>query len=371
VSGVTGPTGPTAGLDADVRLQLGDLDLAAQLRVAPGETLAVLGPNGAGKTTLLRAMAGLLRLDAGHVAIDGNPVDDPATAIFVGPEHRSVSVVFQDYLLFPHLNIVDNVAFGLRCHGERAKPARQEAMAWLQRVGLQQHADARPAQLSGGQAQRAALARALVTAPRVLLLDEPLAALDAAMRATTRRDLVRHLREHDGMRVVVTHDPVEAAALADRLVVLEEGRVVQEGALAELTAHPRSRYVAELVGVNLLTGHARNGTVTVTGATATMATTALTIADTAITGDVLAVIPPHAVALHRRAPEGTPRNVWQTTVAAVDDGATGRGRARVLLSPPLAIVAEVTSTAIEELGLAEGTPVWASVKATEIRAFEA
>jgi molybdate transport system ATP-binding protein len=358
-------TTTAAGLDADVRVRQGDFELDARVEVAPGETVAIVGPNGAGKSTLLRAVAGLLRLDAGRIVLDGAALDDPAKGAFVAPERRSVGVVFQDYLLFPHLSVVDNVAFGLRCRGVRAAEARERAMPWLERVGLLDQAAVRPAQLSGGQAQRAALARALVTSPRVLLLDEPLSALDASTRAATRRALVRHLRDHDGVRVVVTHDPVEAAALADRLVVLEGGRAVQGGTPAELAAHPRSRYVAELAGVNLLAGRAAGGTVVVGEAAGAV----LTIADTTASGDVLAVVHPTAVALHRRAPEGTPRNVWQATVAEVDRA--GGGRVRVLLSPPLPMVAEVTVGAADELGLTEGAGVWASVKATEIAVFPA
>jgi molybdate transport system ATP-binding protein len=353
------------GLDARVAVRLGTLDLDAHLQVAPGETVAVLGPNGAGKTTLLRAIAGLFPIDRGAIAVDGVTLDDTRT--YVEPEHRPVALMFQDHLLFPHLSVVDNVAFGLRATGMRRKDAARQATAWLERVGLGVGvaAHTRPAQLSGGQAQRVALARALATSPRVLLLDEPLAALDAASRGTTRRDLARHLRTHDGMRVVVTHDPVEAAALADRLVVLEAGRVVQTGTIDELTARPRSRYVADLVGVNLVTGRATDGTVTVDGTAIT-----LTVADAAPDGDVVAVVHPRAVALHRRAPDGTPRNVWPATVESVDAEGT-RARVRIRLAPHLLLVAEVTTAAVADLAIAEGATVWASVKATEIAVFAA
>ncbi|MGH9015695.1 MAG: ABC transporter ATP-binding protein, partial [Acidimicrobiia bacterium] len=211
--------------------------------------------------------------------------------------------------------------------------------------------------------QRVALARALATQPRLLLLDEPLAALDATARAQTRRELRRHLASYDGVRVLVTHDPVEALALGDRIVVLEGGRVVQSGTPAEVRARPRSRYVADLVGVNLLRGHASGNDVTL--ATGSRLTAAERPPGP---GEVLAVIHPHAVALHRRAPEGSPRNVWEATVEALDfEG----DRTRVQLGGAIALVAEVTPAAVRELALEAGSPVWASVKATEVSVYPA
>ncbi|MEO7836478.1 MAG: ABC transporter ATP-binding protein [Acidimicrobiales bacterium] len=351
----------TTGLSADISLRLGALDLAARLDVAAGETVAVLGPNGAGKTSLLAAIAGLGALDAGRIVLDGEVLEDTATGEFVEPERRPIGVLFQDYLLFPHLSTLDNVAFGLRCRGVHRTESRGRAREWLDRVGLADHSDTHPGELSGGQAQRVALARALITEPRLLLLDEPLSALDATTRATTRRDLRRHLADYDGVRIVVTHDPVEAAALADRLVVLEKGRVVQVGTPVEVSAHPRSRYVADLVGVNLMSGHGRHDQVAIG------ADSHLTVA-APVEGDLLAVIHPRAVSLHRHAPSGSPRNVWEGHITALDRGSEG---VRVQVGGPLPIVAEVTLAAIEDLGFAEGDHVWVSVKATEISVFPA
>jgi molybdate transport system ATP-binding protein len=249
-------------LDASVALTLGRLDLDVTLSVAPGEMVAILGPNGAGKSTVLRALAGLLAIDRGRIAIDDVVVDDPGRSTFVAPERRPIGVVFQDYLLFAHLSALDNVAFGLRARGVGRADARRRAGDWLERVGLGDHAAHRPAALSGGQAQRVALARALATDPRLLLLDEPLAALDVGTRAEVRRDLRRHLQSFDGMRVMVTHDPVDAYALADRVAVVDAGRIVQLGTIAEVTAHPRSRYVASLVGTNLVAGDILDGALT-------------------------------------------------------------------------------------------------------------
>ncbi|HEX2373012.1 MAG TPA: ATP-binding cassette domain-containing protein, partial [Actinomycetota bacterium] len=174
-------------LEARVELLLGQLHLDVDLAVASGELVVLLGPNGAGKTTLLRALAGLVPLDRGRVVLDGRVLEDAESGEWVATERRPVGFVFQDYLLFPHLSALENVAFGLRARGVGRAEARRRATAWLDRVGLAAHAAARPRALSGGQAQRVALARAMVAQPRLLLLDEPLAALDAATRSEVRR----------------------------------------------------------------------------------------------------------------------------------------------------------------------------------------
>ena len=348
-------------LEASVRVTLGGLDLRADLRVDDGEVVAVLGPNGAGKTTLLRALAGLLPLDDGRIVLDGVVLDDVASDTFVSPEQRPIGIVFQDYLLFPHLSALDNVAFGLRCRRLGRDRARRQARRWLEHVGLKEESGARPDRLSGGQAQRVALARALAIEPRLLLLDEPLSALDMSARAELRRDLRRLIESFHGVRLLVTHDPIEAIALADRLVILERGRVVQEGAPATVTEQPRSQYVAGLVGVNLFRGQARDGCIDLRGGGA------LTLPD-AGRGDVFAVIHPRAVALHRSVPEGTPRNVWRGTVERLDREGD---RVRVRVSGTPAIVAEITPAAVSALQLDAGGAVWVSVKATEITTYPA
>jgi molybdate transport system ATP-binding protein len=344
-------------LDAEIALRLGTLDLDVTLAVGPGEVLALLGPNGAGKSTILRALAGLVPLDGGRLAIDGTVVDDPAADVFVEPEHRPIGVVFQDYLLFEHMTVLENVAYGLRARRTPRREARAHAAEWLERVGLSDYAGQRPRALSGGQAQRAALARALAVSPRLLLLDEPLAALDVGTRATVRRDLRRHLDSFDGMRVLVTHDPVDAHALADRVAIVEAGRVVQAGTLAEVTAHPRSRYVADLVGVNLITGTVHDGVLTTGDGTRVI------VADAA-PGPAYAVIRPHSITLTRGAPNATSaRNTWPGTIVDVDRlGA----RARVGIDGPLPLTAEITIAALDDLGLRPGDDVHASIKATDI-----
>jgi molybdate transport system ATP-binding protein len=345
-------------LDARIALQLGSLDLAVELQAQPGEVIALLGPNGAGKSTVLRCLAGLEPIASGRVSIDEVVVDDPAAGIFVEPEDRPIGLVFQDYVLFEHMTVLENVAYGLRARGSAKRAARARAHEWLERLDLAEYARERPNALSGGQAQRVALGRALASDPQLLLLDEPLAALDAATRASLRRDLRRHLATFGGVRVLVTHDPVDAHVLADRVVVLEAGRIVQNGTLAEVTAHPRTRYVAELVGVNLVVGDVLGGVLTTsTGAR-------VVIAD-AVDGPALATIKPHSVLLGRGdAAVSSARNTWSGTVADIDR--LGE-RVRVVVDGELPLTAEITATALDELRLRSGDAVHASVKATDIQ----
>jgi molybdate transport system ATP-binding protein len=352
---------PHAILDAHLVVDRGRFRLDVAVSVAAGEVVALLGPNGAGKTTAVRALAGLLPLRGGHIDLDGQRLDDPATGRFVRCEHRPVGVVFQDYLLFPHLSVRDNVAFGLRSRGMRRRAARAAAQRWLVRVGLAERAGDRPRRLSGGQAQRVALARALAPAPALLLLDEPLAALDAATRVETRGVLHRHLGDHPGATLLVTHDPLDAMVLADRLVIVEDGRVVQEGDAATVTAHPRTEYVATLVGLNLYRGHGKGERVDLPGG--------FTLTVTApVTGEVFVAFPPAAVALHAHRPEGSPRNTWPATVTAVEC----RGDyLRLTLTGPVPVAADVTPAAAAALGLTPGRRVWAAVKATECRTYPA
>ncbi|HEY8472126.1 MAG TPA: ABC transporter ATP-binding protein [Natronosporangium sp.] len=346
-------------LDAELVVDRGSFRLALRLTVAPGEVVALLGPNGAGKSTALRAIAGLVRLTAGRVRLAGRTVADPATGGWVPTERRSIGVVFQDYLLFPHLTAVENVAFGPRCHGASREQARAIAADWLNRVGLAPLARRKPRQLSGGQAQRVALARALAVDPTLLLLDEPLSALDAGTRVDTRAELHRHLADHRGGTLLVTHDPLDALILADRLIVVEDGRIVQQGDATTITARPQTSYVARLVGLNLYRGYADGHTVALDNGFK------LVVADRQ-QGEAFVAFRPAAVALHRYQPDGSPRNVWQATVAGIQHHGDNL---RIQLGGPLPAAADVTPDAAVQLGLAPGERVWAAVKATEIRAY--
>ncbi len=341
-------------LHAVIEVNRSGFSLGIDLTVEAGETVAVLGPNGAGKTTLLRALAGLVPI-AGRVELDGDVLDDSAMGRHVPTEERRVGIVFQDHVLFPHMTVLENVAFGLK--RDRWRVARD----WLDRANLGDKAGVMPGELSGGQAQRVALLRTLVTEPRLLLLDEPLAALDVSVRAEVRRELSRQLAGFTGIRILVTHDPLEAIALADRLVVLEQGKVVQTGLPSEVTARPRSRFVADLAGVNLLRGTGKDDHIELDGGE-------VLAAPESGDGDVFAVIHPRAVALYLARPEGTPRNVWRARAEDLDL----RGeRVRVRLSGPVPLVAEVTPSAVRDLRLDAGAEVWVAVKATEISVYPA
>jgi molybdate transport system ATP-binding protein len=342
-------------LRARLIVRRGAFDLDLELAAEPGEVVALLGPNGAGKTTALRALAGLTGLSGGAIDLGGEPLHA------VPAERRPVGMVFQDYLLFPHLSALDNVAFGPRCRGVGKNEARRRAGDWLARVGLAEHATKKPRALSGGQAQRVALARALAVRPRLLLLDEPLAALDAHTRLDIRAELRRHLAAFDGVTVLVTHDPLDAMVLAERLIVIEDGRVVQQGDPAEIARHPRTDYVARLVGLNLYRGVADGHAVTVGSG---VRVEAAEPGD----GEVFVAFPPGAVALFRTRPDGSPRNLWEARV----DGVERHGdQVRVHLDGPISVAADVTPAAVAELALTEGQRLWAAVKASETHSYPA
>ncbi|MBA3653745.1 MAG: ABC transporter ATP-binding protein [Actinobacteria bacterium] len=335
-------------LRAALRVERGAFVLDVDVRCESGRTVAIVGPNGAGKTTLLRAVAGLEALTRGGVELDGVAIDG------VPPERRRVGFMFQDGLLFPHLSALDNVAFG--------QPNRRRAFDWLERVGLGDKASARPSELSGGEAQRVAMARALAPDPAILLLDEPLAAMDAATRNEVRRMLKTHLDGFAGPRLLVTHDPIDAAILADEVVVLDRGAVMQSGTPAEITARPRHPWVADLAGLNLFRGDGDGGTTIRTSVGVTLHAAA------APRGAVYAAVSPRAVSLHLDRPAGSARNVWSGTVAAVEPlGAV----VRVRIDGTPSITGEITAASAEELHLEAGCAVWVAVKATEVDVYPA
>jgi molybdate transport system ATP-binding protein len=345
------------GLDARVVVDRGSFRLDVTLTAAPGDVVALLGPNGAGKSTALRALAGLVPFTGGHLRLDGISLERTP------PEARPVGVVFQDYLLFPHLTALDNVAFGPRCQGASRAEARVLAAEWLEHMGLADHAGAKPRRLSGGQAQRVALARALAVRPRLLLLDEPLAALDARTRLEVRSRLRRHLAEFEAVAVLVTHDPLDAMVLADRLVVVEHGRVVQEGSPTHIARHPRTDYIAQLVGLNLYRGRAGSGHTVRLDAGPAITTTEK------LSGEVFVAFPPGAVTLYRERPSGSSaRNLWRCEVAGLE---THGDQIRADLSGELPLAADLTTVAAAELDLHPGATLWATVKATQTHAYPA
>ncbi|HEY0905124.1 MAG TPA: ATP-binding cassette domain-containing protein [Marmoricola sp.] len=320
--------------------------LRASITARPGEVVAVIGPNGAGKTTLLEAVAGTLHEGHGMVRLG----DEDWTGL--PPQERACGLVFQEHLLFPHLDARGNVEFGLRARGVPRRRARVEAQRWLERLGIAAAAERRPAALSGGQAQRVAMARALAPDPRVLLLDEPFAALDVAVAADLR-DLLRvHLRAFTGVGLLVTHDALDVRALADRVVVLQDGTVAQDDTPAGVAEAPATSHAARLLGLNVVPA-----------------------ADVVVPGTrqpgALATFSPSAITLTADEPVGSARNRWRTTVhrAVERDGVV---RVHLLGGPATdgALYADVTPGAATELDLVPGRVVWSSVKATEVTALE-
>ena len=344
----------------------GEFHLDVAFAAPAGATTVIVGESGAGKTSLLRLAAGLDRPDEGRIVLDGTVFTDTDSGVHLPPWRRDVGYASQDYALFPHLSVARNVAFGLRAAGVSRREIERRVAAVLERTGIAHLAVRRPATLSGGQQQRAALARALVLDPRLLLLDEPLAALDLQTRRQVRGELRALLRELGCTTLYVTHSPLEALLFGDRIVVLEGGRISQAGGREDLLRHPRSRYVAELVGMNLFVGRAAGG-----GAEATVRTAEgdITVAGADATGDVFVTVDPRQVTLHVQPPQGSAQNVFAGPILELVHEPPAGDRVRVVLGTRPPLVAEVTREAVESLGLAEGMRVHASFKATGVRSY--
>ncbi|HPU12539.1 MAG TPA: ABC transporter ATP-binding protein [Aeromicrobium sp.] len=323
--------------------------------VESGETVALVGPNGTGKSTVLAAIAGLLKLEQVRVQVGDRELVGPKT--WVAPHERSVALLTQASLLFPHLDVRANVAFGPTCTGANNPGAIADS--WLAELGLTELAARRPFELSGGQAQRVALARALAAAPDVVLLDEPMAALDAPSVPQLRKVIGRVLANRTAL--IVTHDPLDALVLADRTIVIDDGRIIDSGPSRDVLSHPRSPFAAALAGVNLIDG---------------VATGPKTVRDNdqhellgesaeelVIGAPAMATFSPTAVALHRQKPEGSPRNVRRGTVRGIEQRG---GTCRVDVD---GVLADVTSAAAAELQIEPGAQIWLSLKATEVSVY--
>ncbi|MFF0815882.1 sulfate/molybdate ABC transporter ATP-binding protein [Rhodococcus sp. NPDC003318] len=347
-----------------VRAGLGHRGARFDVALGDGEVLAVLGPNGAGKSTLLGMIAGLLRPDDGTVTLGDRTLVDTAAGVFVPPHDRGVALLSQQALLFPHLTAAANVAFAPRSRGMSRAQSREIAAHWLRQVDAEDLAARRPSQLSGGQAQRIAIARALAAEPRLLLLDEPMAALDVAVAPTLRRLLRRVLREQARTAVIVTHDLLDALALADRVIVVEAGVVVESGTVREVLTHPRSAFAARIAGVNLLAGTATSpdGLETPWGAAVSGIGSGAEAGSPAV-----ALFRPAAVSVHADRPHASPRNVFAVTVSELEaHGAAVRVRAEDNPDGSVGPAADVTPAAAAELDLAPGHRVWFAVKAQEV-----
>ncbi len=348
-------------LEVETRMSLREFPLDVALTVETG-CLALAGPSGAGKTTVLRACAGLVRPAAGRVRCDDETWLDTAAGIDLPPERRSCGYVFQDYALFPHMTAWQNVAYGMRAAGRRERRRRAEEL--LARFGAERLAAARPAELSGGERQRVALARALAPAPRALLLDEPLAALDGRTRAAATRELAAVLREAAVPAVLVTHDFAEAAHLGDEVAVMDHGRIVQRGPAEELSTRPASAFVAEFAGASVLRGTARPGPA---GLTVVDLDGGGTVVSTDLAeGRTAATVFPWEVTLELTgaAEHGSAQNRLTVTVTSL---ARVGNRLRVGLAAPQPLSAEVTEPALRRLPLEPGSVVEAHWKATATR----
>ncbi|MCW2788994.1 MAG: molybdenum transporter ATP-binding protein [Aeromicrobium sp.] len=338
-----------------------DRDVRVELDLADGETVAVLGPNGSGKSTLLAAIAGIARPDAGRAVLDGTTLFDVATGTWVAPHARGTALMAQDPLLFPHLDVLDNIGFGPRSAGARRGAARTIARTWLAEVDATELAARRPAQLSGGQAQRVAVARALAAGPRLLLLDEPMAALDVTVVPAMRQVLRRVLAGRSA--IIVTHDVLDALLLADRVVVMEGGRVVEHGPTRQVLARPRSSFGAGIAGLNLARGTVESGAVrTPAGLLVAGLPDSTEVAEGTA---AVAVFSPSAVSVHTERPSGSPRNVFAATVRELEPHGA---QVRVQTDE---ISADVTAPVVAELDLAPGAAVFLAVKASEVAIYAA
>jgi molybdate transport system ATP-binding protein len=360
--------------ELQLRAVVADRQLEVEFSVSAGEVLAVLGPNGAGKSTALHVIAGLVRPDEGLVRLGDRVLTDIGAGVNVATHDRRVGLLLQDPLLFPHMSVAANVAFGPHSRRRMSRSARAEqratALRWLREVDAEQFADRKSRQLSGGQAQRVAIARALAAQPDVLLLDEPLTGLDVAAAAAIRA-VLRNVVTRGGCAVIlITHDLLDVFTLADRVLVLESGKIAEIGPVADVLSAPRSHFGARIAGINLV-----NGTIGPDGALHARSGDhwhGIPAQELGGGQDAIAVFPPTAVAVYRDAPHGSPRNRVELTVAELGiRGSAVLVRAQEQADGAPGLAAEITVDAASELRLTPGENVWFSVKAHEVALYPA
>ena len=355
-------------LVAELAKQRSHFRLEVDLAAEEAQTLVLVGESGAGKTTVLNLLAGLLQPDQGRIVVNGSLWFDARDRIFIPPHDRAVGYVLQDYALFPHLSVFENVAFGLRAQGVTAAKVREQVNGMLEQLGVVKLTDRRPQQLSGGEQQRVALARALVLRPRLLLLDEPLSAIDVQTRRSVRGELRRILSGLPCVTVLVTHSPFEAVVFGERIAVMEDGGVVQVGTRQDLLRHPRSRYVAQLAGVNFFQGQvaSRDAWGLVEVATAGER---LRVVDGQVGQEILIAVDPREVTLHTGMPTGSAQNVLTGAITELVPEPPFGERVRVVVGCQPPIVSEISVQAVRRLELREGLTVYASFKATAARVY--
>ncbi|GLV58458.1 ABC transporter ATP-binding protein [Dictyobacter sp. S3.2.2.5] len=370
----------------EARVDAFHLDVA--FGVESGRTAVLLGESGAGKSTILRLLAGLQQPQRGRMVLDGRTYYDSEKGIFIPPQRRPFGYVFQDYVLFPHLTVFENVAFGLRAQHLSRSLIRSSVAEALKMVQLPHMAQRLPAQLSGGQQQRVAIARALALRPRLLLLDEPLAALDVQTRREVRQELRKILREVQITTLFVTHHYLDGLLFGDQLLVIDQGRLVQQGDQWELRDAPRSSYIAELVGINFFRGqvirtenettclihlHSESSTDQPIEVVAMLKEQATQPASGT---EIFVIIDPRSITLHQSQPEGSARNVFQGIIMHVIplSTSTGSNEGKVRVSIALnqsdaPLTAEITENSAARMGLQEGQAVFATFKASEASAY--
>lgn len=360
--------GREAGIDRalkfDAGVAVGDFRFDARFEVNPGPPTVLIGPNGSGKSTCLKLIAGLLRPDRGSVTLGGNVLSDAAAGLSLAPSRRRVGVLFQDYALFPHLTVRENISFGPRMAFKRRAEREKIVDRWLGRLGIEVLAGAEVSSLSGGEKQKVALARALAAEPRCLLLDEPFRSLDVSASMSVRRELREFLAEVAIPVLIVTHDPMDALILGESIVVLEGGEISQMGRLRDLLRQPRTGFVAEFTGLNLFQAALEPGTGLKSAAAGPLEFHV--IADS-LSGEVCLTFAPADVTLFHAWPEGSPRNVFR---GAITEVLPLHDRVRVTIDAGLPIRAEVTREAAASLHMVPGEVLCAAVKAIAIHVYK-
>lgn len=380
-------------LEVALKTHMDAFQLNVAFEVQAGQTTVLLGESGAGKSTVLRLLAGLQQPEQGKIVLNGISYYDSAQRIAVAPQRRPFGYVFQDYVLFPHLSVFENVAFGLRAQHLPRQSVRQSVLAALEQVSLQDYAQRLPDQLSGGQQQRVAIARALAIRPQLLLLDEPLAALDVQTRREVRQELRRILQEMHITTLFVTHHYLDGLLFGDKLLVLDHGQLIQQGGQRELHEYPRSSYVAELVGVNFFRGHIHSyenehtciiqlpdppaKSEQPTRIIAVLKEQAEIASQRPASGtEAFVVIDPRSITLHLSIPEGSARNMFRGEITHILQLGTSTGshdgkvRISIALSQTAApLIAEITASSATRMELSEGQAIFATFKATEANAY--